>query len=119
MRSSDPGRVVLVRAVVGSRTAAVSRAAARGARMMPPGTDALGGDVSVLLLRGRLSGVMGSGHVQQDHGVVVGGAGFGDIDAQALAGGALQLHALEAEGDRADVGMVEGLLLRAVRVVTS
>jgi hypothetical protein len=53
------------------------------------------------------------GHVEQDHRVVVGGAGLGDVCAEALAGGAFQLHALEAEGDGADVGMVEGLLLRS------
>jgi hypothetical protein len=38
--------------------------------------------------------------------------GFGGIDAEELAGGAFQLHALEAEGDRADVRVVEGLFLR-------
>jgi hypothetical protein len=56
--------------------------------------------------------VAGSGHVEQDHGVVVGGAGLGEVDAEALAGSAFQLHALEAEGDGADLGVVEGLARR-------
>jgi hypothetical protein len=66
---------------------------------------------SVRMLRGGFCGVPGCGEVEQGHGVVVGGAGFGGVDAEALAGCALQLHALEGEGDRADVGVVEGLVL--------
>jgi hypothetical protein len=35
--------------------------------------------------------------------------GFGDVDAEALSGGAFQVHGLGAEGDGADLGVVEGL----------
>lgn len=57
----------------------------------------------MLLLRGRLPGATPGGHVQQHHCVMVGGSGFGDVDAETLTGGAFQSHALEGEGDRADV----------------
>jgi len=40
----------------------------------------------MLVLRGRSCGTGRGGHVQQDHGVVIGGAGLGDVDAEALAG---------------------------------
>ena len=59
-------------------------------------TGALGADArgdlawaSVLPPGGWLFGAAGCGHVEQDHGVMVGGAGLGEVDAEALAGGAL------------------------------
>src|SRR6201996_8745651 len=61
---------------------------------------------------GRRPGLLGGGQVEQHHGVVVRGAGFGEVDGEALTGGVFQLHALEAEGDRADLRVVEGLLRR-------
>ncbi|SFG01409.1 Aldo/keto reductase family protein [Streptomyces mirabilis] len=41
---------------------------------------------------------------------MVGGAGFGGVDAEAWARGAFEVHALTAEGGDADLGVVEGLL---------
>lgn len=52
---------------------------------------------------------LGCAHVKQQH-VVVGGAGFGRVDADALAGGAFHLHGLRGEGDGSDAGVVKGLL---------
>lgn len=40
---------------------------------------------------------------------MVGGAGLGHVDAHAPAGGAFEGHALEAQGDPADLGMLKRL----------
>ncbi|OKI43431.1 hypothetical protein A6A29_08920 [Streptomyces sp. TSRI0281] len=54
---------------------------------------------------GRQLGAVGSGQVEQEHGVVVGSAEFGGVDAHAVAGGAFEGRALEAEGDSAYLGV--------------
>lgn len=41
---------------------------------------------------------------------MVGAAGFGGVDADALAGGALDVQGLGGEGERADLGVVERLV---------
>lgn len=68
-----------------------------------------------ILTRSRqvLSGCLGvgGGHVEQEHGVVVGGAGLGGVDAEAVPGGAFQGHALEGEGDPADAAAVDEVML--------
>jgi hypothetical protein len=59
----------------------------------------------VLLLRGWLCGVPGGGQVEQDHGVVVGGARLGEVDAEALAGRAFQVGGVGiGTGQRAQPG---------------
>ncbi|MCW2915898.1 MAG: hypothetical protein JWN52_3966 [Actinomycetia bacterium] len=54
--------------------------------------------------------MLGRGHIEEGHGVVVGGAGLGVVGDQAMAGGAVQAHGLVSEGEVADVGVVEGFL---------
>jgi hypothetical protein len=52
---------------------------------------------------------LGCGHVEQDEGVVVGGAGGGVVGAKPVSGGAVEGHRLEAEGDGPDGGVAQGL----------
>jgi len=58
--------------------------------------------------RGHL--LSGTEVVEEDQRVVFGGAGLGVVGDEVLSGCADELHGLVAEGDVADVGVVEGLV---------
>lgn len=73
------------------------------------GGTAFDGSRPVVACRHPRRGLLLPEQVEQDHRVVIGGAGLGVGRHHAVTEGAFQLHGLVAESEVADLGVVEGL----------
>lgn len=84
------------------------RSAERPVQVRPGGVGVVLRGSQPVVCRRSLRGLLLPEHVEQHHRVVIGGVWLGVVRHHAVAGGAFQFHGLVAEGEVADVGVVEG-----------